>query len=82
LIQPDVARRLTPSGTYQDSAAWAIQAYQPDYVVLPAGTFPDLVNSDWFQTSYRPIRDFFGDPSRLQTRQPPWLTLHQRREGP
>lgn len=82
LIQPDVARRLTPASTYQDSAVWAIQTYRPDYVVLPAGSFPDLVGSDWFTLSYAPVRDFVGDSSQLQTREPLWLTLHRRRESP
>ena len=82
LIQPDVARRLTPTSTYEDSAAWAIETYRPDYIVLPASAFPGLVESDGFLAAYAPVRDFVSHPSRLQSRQPLWLTLHRRREGP
>ncbi len=44
LIQPKVAKHLTEGTTYQDSAIWAVQHYQPDYLVLPKGDFPELEN--------------------------------------
>jgi hypothetical protein len=43
LIQPAVARQLSPSTTYQDAAAWAIGTYHPNYVVLNPTWFPDLM---------------------------------------
>jgi hypothetical protein len=75
LIQPEVARQLTPSTTYEDSARWAIQTYEPDYVVLPRGIFSGLVESDAFRQVYEPVRDF-GDGQRL------WMSLYRRRESP
>lgn len=44
LIQPEVARHLADSATYQDTAIWAVQHYRPDYLVLPKGDFPELEN--------------------------------------
>jgi hypothetical protein len=44
LIQPEVSKHLTDDTTYQDSAIWAVQHYQPDYLVLPKGDFPELEN--------------------------------------
>jgi hypothetical protein len=45
LIQPAVARQLSPSTTYQDAAAWAIATYHPNYLVLNPTWFPDLMRS-------------------------------------
>lgn len=42
LIQPEVAQQLTKDTTYADSARWAIQEFQPDYVVLHQDLFPGL----------------------------------------
>jgi hypothetical protein len=42
LIQPDVAAQFGPETTYADTALWAVNNYQPDYVVLHAGLFPQL----------------------------------------
>ncbi len=58
LIQPEVARQLGPSSTYEDSAAWAIQRYWPDYVLLHATGFAQVTRSDWFRACYQPIRAF------------------------
>jgi hypothetical protein len=75
LIQPDVARRFTSTTTYQESTAWAIQTYQPDYVVLHAEAFAAVSGSDWFQTTYHPVRDFADTKAQ-------WLTLYRRSEIP
>jgi len=42
LIQPDVARQLTANTTYEDAALYAVDTYQPDYIVLFQDTFPRL----------------------------------------
>jgi hypothetical protein len=42
LLQPQVARQLTPHTTYEDAALWAVAQYQPDYIVLQPGIFPRL----------------------------------------
>jgi hypothetical protein len=42
LIQPQVAAQLTADSTYEDSAAWAIEHFRPNYLVLTAGHFPNL----------------------------------------
>lgn len=72
LVQPDVARQLTASSDYQDSAAWAIRAYQPDYVVLHRTAFDAVAGSDWFSGDYEPLRSF-ADHRSL------WLTVYRRR---
>lgn len=58
LLQPEVSRQLTRSSTYQDSAAWAIQRYAPDYVVLHSTGFSGVSDSDWFKAQYGLIRRF------------------------
>lgn len=40
LIQPQVALRFTSDSTYDDAAIWAIQHFQPDYVVFRTETLP------------------------------------------
>jgi hypothetical protein len=34
LIQPEVARQLSPASSYEVSAAWAVNTYRPDYIVV------------------------------------------------
>jgi hypothetical protein len=34
LIQPDVARQMKPDSNYEDTALYAIEHYQPEYVVI------------------------------------------------
>jgi hypothetical protein len=75
LIQPEVARQLAPTTTYEDSARWAVGTYEPDYVVLSRGMFSGLVESDAFQQAYQPVRDF-TDGKML------WMDLYRRRESP
>ncbi len=40
LIQPEVARQFNIHTTYEDSALWALEKYQPRYVALQEGLFP------------------------------------------
>ncbi len=39
LIQPTVAQQLTPESTFDDTMLWAVQHFQPDYLVLHEGSF-------------------------------------------
>ncbi|MGC9334386.1 MAG: hypothetical protein ACP5JJ_09580 [Anaerolineae bacterium] len=58
LLQPDISQQLTKTGTYQDSTAWAIQHYTPDYVVLYATGFSQIRDSEWFQSRYGLVQRF------------------------
>jgi MFS family permease len=40
LIQPDIAAQLDPQNGYVGAARWAIEHYQPDYLVLPDHSLP------------------------------------------
>jgi hypothetical protein len=42
LIQPEIASSLDYQTTYADAANYAVKRFQPDYLVLPGGTFPEL----------------------------------------
>ncbi|HPH96675.1 MAG TPA: hypothetical protein PKW33_17605 [Anaerolineaceae bacterium] len=42
LIQPAVARQLKRETSYDDAALWAVEAYQPEYLALAAGTLPQF----------------------------------------
>ncbi len=75
LLQPEVARQLGPTQTYQDSAAWVIQRQWPDYLVLDRVAFAGLTGSDWFQRTYEAVRDFTDTRSS-------WLTVYRRGHGP
>jgi hypothetical protein len=75
LVQPEVARRFTATTTYQDSATWAIQNYQPEYIVLSPDSFFGLVTSPPFQAGYVPLREFTNGESL-------WLTLYRRSDSP
>jgi hypothetical protein len=75
LIQPDVARRLQAENTYQESADWAVQIYQPQYVVLHSEAFAGLTESDWFQEAYLPVREFANEREQA-------LTVYRRSRSP
>lgn len=49
LLQPQVALRLAPTTTYDDAAIWAIQQFQPDYVVLRPESLPRLAQDAGLQ---------------------------------
>lgn len=57
LIQPAVAARLDRDTTYADTALWATQNYQPDYLVLHDGAFPAL-EQDYVAQRCRPVQHF------------------------
>ena len=42
LIQPEIAEQLGASASYGSASAWAIERYQPDYLVVHRGRFPEL----------------------------------------
>jgi hypothetical protein len=42
LLQPDTAQQLGRGKTYEDSARYAFERYQPDYVLLFTGSFSQL----------------------------------------
>jgi hypothetical protein len=42
LLQPPVAAQLKSDSTYAEAALFAAQAYQPQYLVLLDGMFPEL----------------------------------------
>jgi Gpi18-like mannosyltransferase len=75
LVQPEVALHFAATSTYQDAAAWAIQNYRPDYVVLPRDSFSSLAHSPSFQVDYSPVREFTNGESL-------WLTLYRRSSTP
>ena len=57
LIQPEVARHLTPQSTYQDSAFWSIKHYHPAYFVLYKGQFP-LIEKTYAANKCQKIKVF------------------------
>lgn len=42
LIQPEVADQMTIDSTYDDTAVWAVNTYQPEYLALIVGAHPQL----------------------------------------
>lgn len=42
LIQPEVAAQMQAETTYAALGAWAVQRYQPEFLVLQAGAFPQI----------------------------------------
>ncbi len=82
LIQPQVARQFTSATTYQDSAAWTIRAYLPEYVLLHRDSFAGIAESAWFRTAYQPVRDFTSQrPAPSVTQEALWLTLYRQSEA-
>jgi hypothetical protein len=45
LIQPDVVRQMHQESTYQETALWAVENYQPDYLILNPLWFPTLMET-------------------------------------
>jgi hypothetical protein len=60
LIQPRVAQELKQGTSYQNSARWAVQAYQPDYIVCSPAWF-EFTSEAWFLQNYQPVREFVAD---------------------
>jgi len=42
LIQPDIAAQLERAGSYAAVAQWAVTQYNPEYLLLQQGLFPEL----------------------------------------
>jgi hypothetical protein len=42
LIQPQVVSYLTDQLNFENAATWAVKTYQPDYLLLHRGLFPNL----------------------------------------
>ena len=62
LIQPDIAARLATTATYEEAAIWAVEHYQPDYLVLFSEYFPRL--EDGYASEHcQAITTFPGPPS-------------------
>ncbi|NJN65828.1 MAG: hypothetical protein HC884_03485 [Chloroflexaceae bacterium] len=58
LIQPEVARHLPGTRTYDDSTLWAFRQFRPDYLVLHHGPPAGLANDAAFQSRCREVRTF------------------------
>ncbi len=59
LIQPEVAELFAPETTYETTAIWAIETYQPNFVVLHDGLFPSL-ELTLIADFCRPVQHFPG----------------------
>jgi hypothetical protein len=59
LIQPEVAKQMAPESTYDDTTLWAIENYHPDYLVIPAGWFAGMTQSEWFKGEYKVVARLF-----------------------
>lgn len=59
LLQTEVAAQLTMDATYADAARWAIERYQPEYLVLQAGMFPEI-EQDYTQKNCSVVQHFSG----------------------
>lgn len=58
LLQPEAARHVSAQTTYEDIAAWAVGAYEPDYLLLGEGWFPNWTQSPEFSSRYAQVRSF------------------------
>jgi hypothetical protein len=59
LIQPEIASSLEYHTTYADAANSAIKRFQPDYLVLPGGAFPEI-EKGYAEQNCRIVQDFQG----------------------
>jgi hypothetical protein len=75
LLRPEVARRLGLTGSYTETAEWAIGQQRPDYVALDPAAYAGLDGNHRFATDYIPVRSFDNHQNR-------WLTLYERVEAP
>jgi hypothetical protein len=68
LIQPPVAAQLTTGKDYEEAALWAVETYQPDYLVLQKGLFSRL-EADYVIKNCQLIQEFpgssYGYPANL-----------------
>lgn len=59
LIQPEVADQMQTATTYDDTALWAVQNYQPDYLALIVGAHPRL-EAEVVSLYCQPMKHFAG----------------------
>ena len=60
LLRPEVAQHLVNSVNYEDTAAWTVEKYSPDYVVLVKGDLRSL-KQGYLQENCRVAEDFQSD---------------------
>jgi hypothetical protein len=60
LIEPDVAKQMQTVYTYEDTALWAINRYQPSYVVLNPTAFSGLIEK-YITVQCQIVKDFHKD---------------------
>lgn len=65
LIQPQTAAQFNRDTTYDGVAEWASQRYQPDYLILQAGLFPQL-EAGYAAQYCRIVYQIPGDPYHYQ----------------
>jgi hypothetical protein len=66
LIQPQTAREMTPSSTYDDTAVWAVNEYHPQYIVFSSGGLPRLEN-DYIKSHCQIKKTFSGQDYHYTT---------------
>jgi len=59
LISPKVADQMTMDSTYDDTAIWATQTYQPEYLALIVGAHPRL-EAEIVAELCQPVKKFNG----------------------
>ena len=59
LIQPNVATQMKTDTTYDDTAVWAVQTYQPEYLVLIEGVHPRL-KAEIVDSNCHLVKNFAG----------------------
>lgn len=57
LIQPEVAQQMRANTTYEDTALWSVDRYQPQYVVLFPGSLPRF-EQRYVMANCQPIHTF------------------------
>jgi MFS family permease len=73
LIQPEIARQMSPDTTYDHTALWATKNYRPAYLVIPTGWFTEMTQSEWFKEEYEIAAQLFetdypANPVRIYAR--------------
>jgi hypothetical protein len=60
LLEPNVAAYLSENTTYEDTALWAVEEFQPAYLVLQEGAFPKL-EQGYAAYNCQIVKQFPGD---------------------
>jgi hypothetical protein len=61
LLYPDIANSLQDGGTFEKSALYALERYQPEVVVLQEGLFP-TVEEGFMIRNCRPMKRLYEEP--------------------